>query len=104
MTEHTPGPYRVAYDTRIEYGPIVAGKGFCVAVINRSTREWKANALLFAAAPETAKRAHDLANRVMVLEAEKHDLANRVMVLEAEETDMLYEQFILAASAEAEGE
>ena len=51
---HTPGPYRIEYDTRIEYGPVVAGEGFCVAKIMRGPPEWRDNARLFAAAPETA--------------------------------------------------
>ena len=49
---HTPGPYRVQYDDRIEYGPVVAGEGFCVAKIMRYPPEWRDNAALFAAAPE----------------------------------------------------
>ncbi len=54
MTEHTDGPWRVKYETRIEYGPFVAGEGFCVGTVKRDPPEWKANARLIANAPETA--------------------------------------------------
>ena len=47
----TPGPWRVNRH-RIEYGPIIAGDGFCVAMVLRDPPEHGANARLIAAAPE----------------------------------------------------
>jgi len=52
QAKHTPGPWSVESDTRIEYGPILAGEGFCVATVSRDPREWKANARLIASAPD----------------------------------------------------
>jgi len=47
----TPGPWRVANETRIEYGPFV---GWSVAKILRDVpdEQWKANARLIAASPD----------------------------------------------------
>ncbi len=56
--QFTPGPWRIAFETRIEYGPYVAGKGFAVAEVFRDPvetgmpEEYKANARLIAAAPD----------------------------------------------------
>lgn len=46
-TKHTPLPqlelpWRVAYDTRIEYGPYVAGFGFCIAEVKTDPVDWEA--------------------------------------------------------------
>jgi hypothetical protein len=51
MGKHTPGPWRVNGEC-IEYGPFVAGDGWCVAKIVRDPPETEANAHLIAAAPE----------------------------------------------------
>jgi hypothetical protein len=38
----TPGPWRVAYCTQIEYGDFVASEGFAVALVLRDTPGWEA--------------------------------------------------------------
>lgn len=48
---HTPGPWRLNRQ-RVEYGPYVAGDGWCVAIVLRDPVEQEANARLIAAAPE----------------------------------------------------
>ena len=48
---HTKGPWRLN-GKRVEYGPIIAGDGFCVAIVSRDPREAEENARLIAAAPE----------------------------------------------------
>ncbi len=55
--QHTPTPYRVEYDYRIEHGPIVAGEGFWVAKVNPNPYggNGKANAAFFV----RACNAHD---------------------------------------------
>ena len=50
-TQPTPGPWRLN-GQRVEYGPYVAGDGFCVATIHRDPPEAYDNARLIAAAPE----------------------------------------------------
>lgn len=52
-TQHTPGPWRVNRQ-RIEYGPIIAGDGFCIAEVKSDPPplEIDFNAQLIAAAPE----------------------------------------------------
>ena len=47
---HTKGPWRLN-GKRVEYGPIIAGDGFCVAIVSRDPREAEENARLIAAAP-----------------------------------------------------
>lgn len=51
MTQHSEGPWRLN-GQRIEYGPIVAGDGFCVAIVSRDPVESEANARLLVAAPD----------------------------------------------------
>ena len=86
MTEHTPGPWTLeTVETSCglchKIGPFPWREGkpnhACIYVDHGHwvvADELLANARLIAAAPENAKRAHDLANRVMVLEAEKAEL------------------------------
>lgn len=54
MSKHTPGPWRTEYETRIESGPVVAGKGWRIAEVGRDPEsgDWRCNARLIAAAPE----------------------------------------------------
>ena len=52
QAKYSEGPWRVEYETRIEYGPQVAGEGFCVAKVLRDPGEWQANARLIAAGPD----------------------------------------------------
>lgn len=48
--KHSPAPWRRS-GQRIEYGPMVAGDGFCVAIVSRDPAEAEANMALLLAAP-----------------------------------------------------
>ena len=65
MTKYTKGPWRVAYASRIEYGPVVAGEGFAVATILRDPAEGRNTARLIAAAPDMVD---ELRNELEALE------------------------------------
>lgn len=73
--KHTPGPWGVEYENRIEYGPIVAGLGFLIAEVSYdpsetgTPQEWKANARLIAAAPDLLAAVEHLIHYAEKLES-----------------------------------